>query len=144
MEGILACGMTVVIVSAGIDLAVGSVLALSAVSFALLAMHHGFSAPAALAVVLLLGAGAGAASGALVAFARLQPFIVTLAAMVFARGLAKQLSGGQKISSYFQGADGRFVTVRSTAEEDGSPYRPAISRSSASPSSAVARSPTTT
>jgi ribose transport system permease protein len=47
----------------------------------------------------------------LVARARIQPFIVTLAMMVFARGLAKELSGGQKISSYFQGADGRFVSV---------------------------------
>jgi ribose transport system permease protein len=81
------------------------------VSFSLLSMHHGFSAPLALGLVLVLGAAMGAASGALVAFARLQPFIVTLAAMVFARGLAKELSGGQKISSYFQGADGRFVTV---------------------------------
>lgn len=111
VPGILACGMTVVIVSAGIDLAVGSVLALAAVSFALLSMHLGFSAPAALFLVLLIGVVAGLASGALVAYARLQPFIVTLAAMVFARGLAKELSGGQKISSYFQGADGRFVTV---------------------------------
>jgi ribose transport system permease protein len=115
VEGILACGMTVVIVSGGIDLAVGSLLALSAVSFSLLSMHHGFSAPAALFLVLALGATTGAASGALVAFTRLQPFIVTLAAMVFARGLAKELSGGQKISSYFQGADGRFVTVPAPA-----------------------------
>ncbi len=111
VPGILACGMTVVIVAAGIDLAVGSVLALAAVSFSLLSMHHGFSAPLALSSVLALGAATGAASGALVAFARLPPFIVTLAAMVFARGLAKELSGGQKISSYFQDADGRFVTV---------------------------------
>jgi ribose transport system permease protein len=111
VQGILACGMTIVVIAAGIDLAVGSVLALSAVSFALLSMHHGVSAPVALLSVLVLGAAAGAVSGALVAFARLQPFIVTLATMVFARGLAKELSGGQKISSYFQGADGRFVTV---------------------------------
>jgi ribose transport system permease protein len=103
--------MTIVVIAAGIDLAVGSVLAHSAVSFALLSMHHGVSAPVALLTVLVLGAAAGAVSGALVAFARLQPFIVTLATMVFARGLAKELSGGQKISSYFQGADGRVVTV---------------------------------
>lgn len=111
VQGILACGMTIVIITAGIDLAVGSVLALSAVSFALLSMHHGVSTPVALVGVLALGAAMGAASGALVAFSRLQPFIVTLAAMVFARGLAKELSGGQKISSYLQGADGKFVTV---------------------------------
>jgi ribose transport system permease protein len=115
VQGILACGMTIVIITGGIDLAVGSLLALSAVSFALLSMHHGVSAPFALLAVLALGALTGAASGALVAFPRLQPFIVTLATMVFARGFAKELSGGQKISSYFQDPDGRFVTVPTPA-----------------------------
>jgi ribose transport system permease protein len=109
--GTLACGMTIVIISGGIDLAVGSVLAVSAVSFALLLLHHGVAALAALPIVLLGGAAAGAVSGLLVARARIQPFIVTLAMMVFARGLAKELSGGQKISSYFQAPDGRFVSV---------------------------------
>ncbi|HTQ03331.1 MAG TPA: ABC transporter permease [Polyangiaceae bacterium] len=109
--GILACGMTVVIVSGGIDLAVGSVLALSAVSFAWLTLLHGWAGFFALPVVLLVGAGAGALSGALVAWPRMQPFIVTLAMMVFARGLAKELSGGQKISTYVQEPDGTFRTV---------------------------------
>ncbi|HEX6276262.1 MAG TPA: ABC transporter permease [Polyangiaceae bacterium] len=111
VQGILACGMTVVIVTAGIDLSVGSVLALSAVSLALLTMHHGVGGALAVAIVLALGTLLGLASGALVAKARIQAFIVTLAMMVFARGLAKELSGGQKVSSYYQGPDGRFVTV---------------------------------
>ena len=109
--GILACGMTVVIVTAGIDLSVGSVLALSAVSFALLTMHRGWSGTLAIPLVLAFGTLLGLVSGALVAKARIQAFIVTLAMMVFARGLAKELSGGQKVSSYFQTPDGRFVTV---------------------------------
>lgn len=109
--GILACGMTVVIITAGIDLSVGAVLALSAVSFALLTMHRALPGALAIPAVLGLGALLGLVSGALVAAARIQAFIVTLAMMVFARGLAKELSGGQKVSSYFQGADGRFVTV---------------------------------
>jgi ribose transport system permease protein len=109
--GILACGMTIVIVTAGIDLSVGSVLALSAVSFALLTMHRGLPGTLAIPVVLVFGTLLGLLSGALVAAARIQAFIVTLAMMVFARGLAKELSGGQKVSSYFQGPDGRFVTV---------------------------------
>src|SRR5262245_28831130 len=67
VRGILACGMTVVIITAGIDLAVGSVLALSAVSFALLTMPYGWSAPAAIAGVLLLGTVAGTCSGTLTA-----------------------------------------------------------------------------
>lgn len=109
--GILACGMTVVIVTAGIDLSVGSVLALSAVTFALFTMHRGLPGLLAIPAVLALGTLLGLLSGALVAAARIQAFIVTLAMMVFARGLSKELSGGQKVSSYFQAADGRFVTV---------------------------------
>jgi ribose transport system permease protein len=111
VQGILACGMTVVIVTAGIDLSVGSVLALSAVTFALLTMHEGLPGAAAIPLVLALGTLLGLVSGVLVAGARIQAFIVTLAMMVFARGLSKELSGGQKVSSYFQAADGRFVTV---------------------------------
>jgi len=111
VEGILACGMTVVIVAGGIDLAVGSVLALSAVCFAWLTLPHGWPGFAAFAMVLGVGALAGAVSGALVAFARIQAFIVTLAMMVFARGVAKELSGGQKISNYVQTTDGSFVNV---------------------------------
>jgi ribose transport system permease protein len=65
----------------------------------------------AVALVLGLGACAGAVAGALVARLKMPPFIVTLALLVFARGLAKQLSGGQKVSSYVQTADGRFVNV---------------------------------
>ncbi len=111
VQGILACGMTVVIVAGGIDLAVGSVLALAAVCFAWLTLPHGFSGILAVPLVLGIGALAGAVSGALVAAARIQAFIVTLAMMVFARGLAKQLSGGQKISNYVQLPDGRFENV---------------------------------
>lgn len=106
VQGILACGMTMVILSGGIDLAVASVLALSAVSFALLTIPLGVGAAAAIALVLALGLAAGAASGALVARFRLQPFIVTLAMMVFARGLAKRLSGGKKVSAFTAGSGG--------------------------------------
>lgn len=113
VHGILACGMTLVVVSAGIDLAVGSVLGLSAVLFALLTMHLGWPAGLAFLAVVAAGAALGLVSGALVAFSRIQAFIVTLSLMVFARGLAKQLSGGQKVSSYVQAADG---TLRNLPE----------------------------
>jgi len=111
VHGILACGMTVVIITAGIDLSVGSVLALAAVTFALLSMPLGVSAAFSVPAVLALGIALGLVSGVLVAAARIQAFIVTLAMMVFARGLAKLVSGGQKVSSYFQAPDGGFVTV---------------------------------
>jgi ribose transport system permease protein len=108
VTGILACGMTVVIVSGGIDLAVGSLLGLCAVSFALLTLPLALPGGLALVLVLGLGSAAGALSGALIGRLELPPFIVTLAMMVFARGLAKQLSGGQKVSTYLQSTDGKF------------------------------------
>ncbi len=107
--GILACGMTLVIVSGGIDLAVGSVLGLSAVLFSYLMLVRDEPALVALGVTLLAGAVAGLTSGLLTARLRVQPFIATLAMMVFARGLAKALSGGQKISGVVQQPDGSYA-----------------------------------
>jgi len=104
--GILACGMTVVIITAGIDLSVSSILALAAVLFAWLLLPLGWPAFLAIPVVLVAGAAMGSVSGLLVARMRIQPFIVTLAMMVFARGLAKVVSGGRKITNYVTEADG--------------------------------------
>ena len=111
--GILACGMTLVIITGGIDLSVGSVLALVAVCFSLMSIHWGWSPWAAVPLCLAVGAACGAASGVLAANFRIQPFIATLAMMVFARGLAKMVSGGMKVSTAVQNADGtyRYVDV---------------------------------
>ena len=108
VSGILACGMTVVILSGGIDLAVGSVLALVAVCFSMMSIWWGW--PPALAALLCLGIGAacGAVSGTLTAWFRIQPFIATLAMMAFARGLAKISSGGMKVSTAVKNADGSY------------------------------------
>jgi ribose transport system permease protein len=108
--GILACGMTLVVVSGGIDLSVGSVLGLVAVVFSMLSIHHGLSPLVAIPAVLALGLACGAVNGTLTARFGLQPFIATLAMMVFARGVAKHLSGGQKISTYVT-RDGVAETV---------------------------------
>lgn len=100
VQGILACGMTIVILTGGIDLAVGSLVGLSAVAVALLTMPLALPSPLAVPAVLALGALLGGLSGGVIARLRVQAFVVTLAMMVFARGLAKLLSGGQKISTY--------------------------------------------
>ncbi len=115
VPGILACGMTLVIITGGIDLAVGSTLGLCAVLFARLSLHAAWPVALAVPTVLLVGAGTGLLSGGLVARWRLQPFIATLAVMVFARGLAKWVSGGQKISSAIQAPDGTFSYVEPPA-----------------------------
>jgi len=111
--GILACGMTLVIISGGIDLAVGSVLALVAVTCATLAIHWGWHPLVVIPACLLTGGLCGAASGTVTAWLRVQPFIATLAMMVFARGLAKYVCGGMKVSTAVQNADGtyRYVDV---------------------------------
>lgn len=109
--GILACGMTVVIITAGIDLSVSSLLALTAVSFAWFVMPLGWPALFAIPVVLVIGTALGSLSGVLVARMRIQPFIVTLAMMVFARGLAKVVSGGRKITNYVTESDGTSRVV---------------------------------
>lgn len=109
--GILACGMTLVIITAGIDLSVGSVLGLVAVLFSIVTIHLGWSAWIAVPLCLAIGAGCGIASGTFIARYALQPFIVTLAMMVFARGMAKYVSAGKKISTYIQSEGGAFETV---------------------------------
>jgi ribose transport system permease protein len=109
--GILACGMTVVIIAGGIDLAVGSILGLAAVLFSLLTIHLGWSAGTGIAATLAAAALCGLFSGFLVARFRIQAFIATLAMMVFARGLAKLVSGGQKISTAVQLSDGSYQYV---------------------------------
>ncbi len=106
VHGILAVGLLPVILTGGIDLAVGSILGLVAVIVAKLVMHAGFSG--AIGVFAGIGAGAlcGVVSGSILSFARVQPFVATLAMMVFARGLAKSVSGGMKVSTAVAGPDG--------------------------------------
>jgi len=116
--GILACGMTLVIITAGIDLSVGSVLGLSAVSFALFSIHWQWLPWLAFPACLVIGVCCGLASGLFVARHRIQPFIATLAMMVFARGVAKVMSGGQKISTAVQTADGSYRYVAAPAVFD--------------------------
>ncbi len=109
--GILACGMTLVIIAGGIDLAVGSILGLSAVVFSLASIHWGWPAWQAIALALVTGAACGALAGGVIARFSIQPFIATLAMMVFARGLAKFISGGEKISTAVQSPDGNYQYV---------------------------------
>jgi ribose transport system permease protein len=106
--GILACGLTPVIISGGIDLAVGSMLALVAVCAAKMTIHWHW--PGALTIVasLIVGIGCGSLSGFVAARLQVQPFIATLAMMVLARGLAKYASGGMKVSTAILNADGTY------------------------------------
>ena len=92
----VALGMTLVIISGGIDLSVGPTAALAAVLSASL-MVAGIPVPLALLAGLGLGAVCGAVNGALVAFGGLQPFIVTLGTLSCYRALALISTGGNPI-----------------------------------------------
>ena len=82
----LAIGMTFVILSGGIDLSVGAVMALGSVIAASL-LQAGWSAAAVIPIVLLAGSGLGLVVGIMISRFEIQPFIATLAAMFLARGL---------------------------------------------------------
>jgi ribose transport system permease protein len=109
--GILACGLTLVIISGGIDLAVGSLLAFVAVCCAQMAIHWNWSAWLVVPACLIIGGCCGGVSGLVTARLGVQPFIATLSMMVLARGLAKYASGGMKVSTAIMNADGTYHYV---------------------------------
>ncbi|MGI8964497.1 MAG: ABC transporter permease subunit, partial [Limisphaerales bacterium] len=86
--GIAAIGMTFVILSGGIDLSVGGVIGLVSVVLAVLIEKHHVHAAIAIPMVLIIGVGLGGLMGCLIHFFSLPPFLVTLAGMFLARGLA--------------------------------------------------------
>lgn len=96
INGIIALGMTLVIISGGIDLSVGPTAALSAVLGATL-MVSGVPIPLAIMATLGVGALCGVFSGMLVAYAGLQPFIVTLGGLSLFRALALIFTNGNPI-----------------------------------------------
>jgi galactofuranose transport system permease protein len=89
---IVAVGMTFVILSGGIDLSVGSVIALTTMVSASLIEKHQWSPAIVIPLVLLMGTLFGALMGFLIERFRLQPFVVTLAGMFLARGLCYLIS----------------------------------------------------
>lgn len=95
--GLLGIGMTLVIVTGGIDLSVGSVLALSG-TVAGLAVKAGIPVPLGMAMGIGVGALCGAVSGIVITKMRITPFVATLGMMLMARGIALQITGAAPIS----------------------------------------------
>lgn len=98
ITGLAALGMTLVIIMGGIDLSVGSVIALSTVVIAAL-LQHGTDPLWAALGGMAVGAGCGLLNGLLITRLRLMPFIVTLGTLLIARGAAKGLAHEQKIDA---------------------------------------------
>lgn len=98
--GILAVGMTFVIVTAGIDLSVGSVLALSTMVLGWTSHDGGWPLWLSIIAAVVVGGLCGLASGLGITMTKLPPFIATLAMLSIARGLANVITDGQQIVGY--------------------------------------------
>ncbi|MBY0495095.1 MAG: ribose ABC transporter permease [Cyanobacteria bacterium] len=102
INAIVAAGMTFVIISAGIDLSVGSIVAWSGVVLGAM-LQAGQPAAIAVPAALLAGVGCGLINGLLVSIGRLPPFIATLGMMSVARGAALVFTEGRPVSGFSEG-----------------------------------------
>lgn len=89
---VIAAGMTMVMITGGIDISVGSVVALTCMMLAWMMEVKGIGAVPALLTVLVMGIFFGLVQGFFIAYLKIQPFIVTLAGMFFARGMTAIIS----------------------------------------------------
>jgi ribose transport system permease protein len=99
INALISFGMTLTILLGGIDLSVGSILAVASVLTALL-MKAGWDAPLATLIGILAGALMGAVNGLVIARGKVAPFIATLGLMTLLRGVALVLSNGSPISGF--------------------------------------------
>ena len=98
--GIMAVGAALVILIGGIDLSVGSTLALSLMTSAWLFRAHDVPFTLCVVIGLLVGCGVGLVNGVLSTYGRIQPFVATLATMSAAAGLALYLTDGNPINGF--------------------------------------------
>ncbi len=117
VAGVLAVGQTLVILTAGIDLSVGSLLALTNVVAAGAMVWGKVPIPVACAICISVGALSGLVNGLLITHGKLQPFVATLAMMMVARGAAQAYSQNRPITglpesfSWFNGSVGGAVPI---------------------------------
>lgn len=111
-NGLISMGMLMVILTGGIDLSVGSIMALSSVAVALLCSHY--PEWAAIAMAVGIGGAVGAFHGIFIAWRNMAPFVVTLAGMTIARGLAFIYSNAAPIrlprdATFIRGFSTRYI-----------------------------------
>jgi ribose transport system permease protein len=108
---LFALGEAVVIIAGGIDLSIGSIICISAVTTSYLTMYTGVGIGTAVAAALLVSLLIGVVQGLVIARLGVQPFVVTLGSMLLLRGVAEVLTGGTDI-----GFQGRFPGFRFLGE----------------------------
>ncbi|HJU54697.1 MAG TPA: ABC transporter permease [Pyrinomonadaceae bacterium] len=112
MYGIFSIGLGIVIITGGIDLSVGSVMALLGVLISMMLTEWGWPAALAVIVILCIAMALGVLHGLLITKLRLQPFIVTLCGLLFYRGLARFIANDETKGF---GAAGSFNWLRDLA-----------------------------
>jgi ribose/xylose/arabinose/galactoside ABC-type transport system permease subunit len=103
INGILAVGVTFVLLTGGVDLSLGSLVALTGVAAASFAHPGQFPVIVPVAIGILAGAACGALNGVVITRGRVAPFIATLGMMTAARGLALLISEGKPVSNLSSG-----------------------------------------
>lgn len=106
---ILSCGMSLVMITGGIDISVGGVTALVSMCCAVYLDYHGGSVFGSILIAVCIGLAFGLVQGYLVAYLEIQPFIVSLAGMFFARGMTTIVH-----TNPFNVANEDFVKVKAT------------------------------
>lgn len=104
-----ACGMSIVMITGGIDISIGGVIALVSMSCAVYLDHHNGNVFGAVCIALVIGLLYGLVQGYLVAYLNIQPFIVSLAGMFFARGMTTIVN-----SAPFNVENEAFVALKNT------------------------------
>ncbi|OSP55816.1 ABC transporter permease [Pseudoruegeria sp. SK021] len=102
-EGIMALGMTFVIIMGGIDLSVASVFAFGEILVAKLMVQAGLPVPVAVVLTLITCAGIGALNGVMIVMLRVHPLIITLGTLLTLRGINLAITDGKSISGFSEG-----------------------------------------
>lgn len=120
-RGILAVGETLVILTAGIDLSVGSLLGFCSMVAALLLTHFNLSPPLIVLGSMVVGALLGLCNGVATAKLRVQSFVVTLAMLSIARGLDRELSNNVSVGTQIVGPNGQLTPASDAFQLLGTP-----------------------
>ena len=108
---IVACGVTCVMLTGGIDISVGSVVAMTCMFMSVCLAEWGMSSGVLIALILLIGVVFGAVQGFCIAYLEIQPFIVTMAGLFFARGMTAVIST-QQVSVPFESWFGQLSQIK--------------------------------
>lgn len=120
-RGILAVGVTLVILTGGIDLSVGSILGIGSMTSAMLLVHQGLPPVLIVPAAALVGAFFGLCNGIGTTWLRIQSFVMTLAMLSVVRGIDREISSNVSVGVQLVGPDGRLTPKAAAFADLGTP-----------------------